>query len=54
MADHAPSRAVVQTTAPKALLVDSTERASEAAVYTTVILSGKKAMVNSTVLSCCY
>ena len=46
MADQAASRAVVQTKAPKVLLVDSTKRVSEAAVYTTVILSGKKAMVN--------
>jgi hypothetical protein len=44
---------MVHTTAPKVLLVDSTKRVSEAAVYTTVIVSGKKAaMVNSTIIPC--
>jgi len=46
MVDQAPSLAVVHTTAPKFLLVDSTKKDSEAAVHTTVILSGKKAMVH--------
>jgi len=49
MADQAPSRAVVHAVAPEVALVESTKRTSEAAVYTTVVLGEKKAMVNSTV-----
>jgi len=45
MADQTPSRAVLYTTAPKVLLVDSTKRVSEATVLLTMAFFSLKTTV---------
>ena len=51
MADQAPSRAVLPAVAPEVTLVESNKATSGATAGRTVVLSEKKAMVNSTVAS---
>ena len=52
MADQAPSRAVLPAVSPEVDLVESIKSTSGDAAGRTVLLSEKKAMVDSTVLSC--